>query len=662
MTPEIASSLRFGTKLHNKLEKALRDRLRLSERKFSDRYGQMARNEELFQAYIPTKEIDRIHRRKKNASDFAGVPDYSTIEVPYAYSVVMTMHTYYTSVFCARNPIFQVQGRHGETEQQVQAIETLLAYQAQVGANVLPLFVWLLDPGKYGFSVIGHYWEEEIIRCRSIEEEPAQFWGIPIPGAKPTKKAVVKDLPGYAGNKTYNVRPQDFFPDPNVALVHFQNGGFCGRYCEIPWDDIYQGSRHQNNEYRYFNYDQLKAQKEARDGHDPQAVSRDLGSGNVTTLPGQGNVNEFERYDLPQGFVKGHEIYLKLIPKEWKLGEGDRQEIWVFNLSASGIIFGAGPLGEYFGKFPFDILVDEVDGYTLFPKSTLERVKPLNDIMTWLINSHFYNVRASLNNMLVVDPSMVVMKDVENPEPGKHIRAKPSAYGRDVRTYLQQLQVGDVTRSHVQDLNLVMELVQRMVPANDSTMGLQQSQGNRTTATQSRIATNFSVSRLKTQCEWWSAGGWGPYTQKLIQRTQQHYDAPTQMRLVGDIAQFSTQFLEVTPELISGFYDFEPVDGTLPVDRFAQANLWQQIMLQMEKHPQIMMTYDIAKIFAWVAKLAGIKNMAQFRLTEDQKILQQLKAGNVIPIDQAQKETGGVPKVRRNPNEPQQIPNMGPTG
>lgn len=661
MTPEVASALRHGSKLHKKLEKALRDRLRMSEAKFRDRYGQMAKNEELFQAYIPTKEIDRINRRRKLNSDFAGVPDYSTIEVPYAYSVVMTTHTYYSSVFCARNPVFQVQGRHGETEQQVQAMETLLAYQAFVGQMLMPLFVWLLDPGKYGFGVIGHYWDNEIIRCRTMVEEPATFWGVPIPGKKAIKKLEVKDLPGYSGNRTYNVRPQDFFPDPNVALVHFQQGGFCGRYCETSWDEIYQGSRHSNNEYRYFNYDVLERQKAEREGRPSGTPARDEGSQNVTTLPGV-TPQEFENYDVPTGFVKGHEVYLKLIPKQWKLGEGDRQEIWVFNLSSSGVIFGGGPLGEYFNKFPFDLLTDEIDGYTLFPKSTLERIKPLNDIMTWLVNSHFYNVRASLNNMLVIDPSMVVMKDVENPEPGKHIRLKPSAYGRDVRTMLQQLQVGDVTRGHVQDLSMVMDMVQRMVPANDSIMGLQATSGNRTTATQSRISTNFGTSRMKTQCEWWSAAGWGPYTQKLIQRTQQHYDAPMQLRLVGDIAQFSTQFLEVTPELISGFYDFEPVDGTLPVDRFAQANLWQQIMLQMEKHPQIMMTYDIAKIFAWVAKLAGIKNMAQFRLTPDAQIQQQLQAGNVVPIGTAMNETGGTPKVRRNPQEPGQIPNMGATG
>lgn len=661
MTPEIASKLRYGSPLHRKLVQRLKDYLRMSEKKFRDRYKQMADNEDLFQAFVPVKEIDRINARRRKGTEWEGTADYSAIELPYAYSVVMTTHCYYSSVFCARNPIFQLQGRHGETEQQVQAMETLLAYQASVGANILPLYVWLLDPGKYGFSVLGHYWDEETIRCRHVVEKEAEFFGAPIKDAPKTKEVVVKDVPGYRGSRCYNVRPQDFFPDPRVALVHFQKGQFCGRYCETPFNEVYEGSRVKHNKYRYFNYDVLKRQKLSRDHtQTPEAAPRDEGSGNVTVLPGT-NI-ELDAVDLPVGFIKGHEIYLKLIPDEWGLAEGDREEIWAFNLSSSGVIFGAGPLGEYFHKFPFDVLTDEIDGYTLFPRSTLERVRPLNDVMTWLVNSHFYNVRASLNNLLVVDPSMVVMKDVENPAPGKAIRLKPTAYGRDVRTLLNQLQVGDVTRSHIGDLQLVMDMVQRMVPANDAIMGVQPSGSGRQTATSSRISTHFGTSRLKTQCEWWSAAGWTPFTQKLVQRTQQHYDENMKLRLVGDIAMFTQQFLEVTPELIAGMYDFEPVDGTLPVDRFAQANLWQQIMLQMEKHPQIMMTYDIAKIFAWVAKLAGIKNMAQFRLTPEAQLQQQLQAGNVVPISTAMKETGGQPAVRRNPNEPAQLPGMGATG
>lgn len=657
MNEEICNKVKFGSPLHKKLTDAIRQRLRMSDARFSDRYRVMAQNEELFQAYIPTQDVDRL--RKTNREQ-RGVPEYTTIELPYSYSVVMTAHTYYSSVFCSRSPVFQLSGRHGESETNVQANEVLLAYQMSVGANMLPLFVWLLDPGKYGFGVIGHYWEKETIRVRKTRKVQPSFFGQPIEGAEAETETYVEEVPGYEGSKLYNVRPQDWYPDPRVSLVNFQRGEFCGRYVEVPWNEIYEGSRHREGQYRYCNYEKLHRDRSAKSSSaEATFPSRDEGSSRVTTLPNTG-IGANEGFDVPVGFIKGHEFFFKLIPSDYQLGPEKKQEIWVFNVSSNGIIFGANSLGEYHGKFPFDLITDEIDGYSIFPRSTLERCKPLNDVMTWLVNTHFYNVRQALNNQFVVDPSMVVMKDVENPLPGRAIRLKPTAYGKDVRAAINQLQTMDITRTHVSDLALVMDMVQRMVPANDSMMGVQPQGSSRQTATSVRTSTHFSTSRLKTQCEWWSACGWGPLAQKLVQRQQQFYSQEKKYRLVGDVAQFSPEFVMVTPDAISGFYDFEPVDGTLPIDRFAQANLWQMILGQMQKHPEILMTYDIAKIFAWVSYLGGIKNLQQFRLTRDDLLMRQARAGNVVPIGQATREVTGQPKG--NMNEPQQTALAGPTG
>jgi hypothetical protein len=642
---ELRAKLKNGTRLHRKIAEAIRGRLRMSEQRMSDRYKQMAQNEELFQAYIPERDVDALRRQERERK---GVMHYRTVEIPYSYAVLMTMHTYYSSVFLARNPIFQLSGRHGEGETNKVAFESLLQYQVQVGMMALPLYVWLLDPGKYGYSVLGHHWDTEKIRIRTKQKRPRSFLGMPIPGTE-EEVDVVNDVLGYEGNRAFNVRAQDFFPDPRIALVHFQRGEFCGRFVETPWNEIYEGQQ----SGRYFNYEALK---KARDGRIQEGgtPARDEGSERVTKLPEEEEVVE-GGYDVPIGYVKGHEFYIRLIPNQWELGKEDQYEIWAFNISTNGIIFGAEPLGELNGKFPFDMLVDEIDGYTIAPRSTLERIKPLNDVISWLVNTHFYNVRAALNDKVIADPSMVVMKDLQSEEPGKIIRLKPLAYGKDVRTMVHQLATIDVTQGHLKDLTVWQDFIQRVTGANDTIMGMI-NPGGRKTATEVRSSTSFGVNRLKTQCEWFSATGFAPLVQGLVQRTQQHYTRERKFRLVGDTALLAPTFDMVTPEQIAGFYDYEPVDGTLPVDRFAQANLWQMIMGQLRYYPQIMMQYDIAKIFAWVANLAGIKNMAQFRVVPDQMMMQQATAGNVVPISQAGSKTN------TNLNEPRQIPGVGPTG
>ena len=106
-----------------------------------------------------------------------------------------------------------------------------------------------------------------------------------------------------------------------------------------------------------------------------------------------------------------------------------------------------------------------------------------------------------------------------------------------------------------------------------------------------------------------------------------------------------------SPADIQGFFDFVPVDGTMPVDRYAQANLWNQLFQTMSKVPPLMQQYDVAKMFGFVAQLAGLKNITQFRVqvVPDGLMQQQAAAGNVIPM-------------KTNPAEPGQIPSMGATG
>src|SRR3990167_8283086 len=133
MTPEeLQTKLKYGSPTHKKLEEAVAARLRLSEQRMKDRYSKIAENEELFQAYIPEQDVDALRRVNRQQN---GVPEYRTVEIPYAYAVAMTAHTYYTSVFLSRSPVLQLAGRHGEGETNKVAIESLLSYQMTTGGG-----------------------------------------------------------------------------------------------------------------------------------------------------------------------------------------------------------------------------------------------------------------------------------------------------------------------------------------------------------------------------------------------------------------------------------------------------------------------------------------------------------------------------------------------
>jgi len=158
---------------------------------------------------------------------------------------------------------------------------------------------------------------------------------------------------------------------------------------------------------------------------------------------------------------------------------------------------------------------------------------------------------------------------------------------------------------------------------------------SRTTATEVRTSTGFGVNRLKTITEYISAMGISTLASRMVLDSQQFYDANKKFKIVGDLAQMAgPTFLQVDPGMLSGDFDFVPVDGTLPVDRMAMATLWQNIMGQMRNFPQLMMQFDIGKVFTHVAQLAGIRNINQFKVqvVPDAVLAAQMGAGNVIPL------------------------------
>ena len=159
---------------------------------------------------------------------------------------------------------------------------------------------------------------------------------------------------------------------------------------------------------------------------------------------------------------------------------------------------------------------------------------------------------------------------------------------------------------------------ERAFGINDQLLGVLGG-GGRKTATEVRTSTGFGVNRQKTIAEYISATGFAQHSQRLVQLSQQYFKAERKFKVAGSLIREmgpaeAMNFMTVNPEAIAGFYDFVPVDGTLPVDRMALANLWKEILLQMKSVPGLIMQYDLGKIFSHVAQLAGIRNLNQFKI------------------------------------------------
>lgn len=656
--PSLTRKIPNESDLARRIRQEVRQRVASSYKDVQQRHKAWLEAEEAALAYLPEKETD-VNRRKDRES---GEPQYTTIQIPYSYAVLLSAHTYLTSVFLGRNPVMQYSARHGEAMQQVQAMEALIDYQLMVGAMLAPIYTWLYDVGKYGIGVMGLYWEDRFERISQIQQQPSKYdaAGNPVEYAKVQASVGIKT---YSGNKVYNVQPWDFLWDTRVPAGEFQKGEFCAVRFALSWNEC----KRREKAGMYTNLDQLgpgvvqDAYASANDG------AAELNKPEATGGTSQWEDHSYGSDSMPRkrpALVKGYECVIEIIPEEWGLGSSDYPEKWVFTVTADfKVLIGAQPLGAFHSKFPYVVGQLEVEGYGLVSRGYPQILKPVQDTVDWLVNSHFFNVRSALNNRVVVDPSRVVLKDVLNPLPGGVIRVRGVALGQDVRQAVNQLQVTDVTQNHLRDLQLMFGLGERTVGVNDQIMGMINT-GGRKTATEIRTSTTFGVNRLKTIAEWLSVTSFDPFSQMMVMNSQQYYDGEQKFRIVGDLANSAGgQFMTVTPESIAGFYDFVPVDGTLPIDKYAQANLWKELMAQMRNFPQLMMGYDLGRIFEWVAQLAGLKNITQFKiqLAPQEQLMLAAQAGNVVPMGGGGR-AGNKPPGTSGVSEPRQISGMGATG
>lgn len=647
LTREIPSDSELGRKILSECKA----RVRASESILSSKYKKFSEAEDSALAYIPEREADRLRK----ANRCSGLPEYTTIQIPYSYAVLMAAHTYLTSVFMGRNPIQQLSGRHGETEQQVQAFEALLDYQMQVGRILVPLYIWLYDALKYGIGVGELYWENRIESVTQIgeQEEVDPITGQPTGKTQKIQQTI--QIQTYSGNRFCNVQPVDFLWDTRFPAWDFQRGEYCAKRFALGWNEVV---RREKQGY-YTNIKEITS----------KYTGDQFSGGSTSSLEKpEATDSNFQTYDITElkvdhpSMIKGYEVHIEIIPKEWQLGNSDYPERWVFTCTQDfKVLMGAQPLGALHCKFPFCVLSLEPEGYGITTRGMSEILEPVQQTVDWLINSHFYNVRASLNNRWVVDPSRIVMKDLLDPLPGGVIRLKPSAYGSDPKMALSQFPIVDVTQTHLQDLQLMLGIGERTMGINDQIMGMLNT-GGRKTATEVRTSTSFGVNRLKTIAEFFSASGFDPLTQIMVQNTQQYYDAQQKFKIAGDLSNSAgARFMQVDPTMIGGAYDFVPVDGTLPIDRYAQMNIWLQIFGQLRQFPQLLVQYDMGKIFEWVASLGGIKNVGQFRvqLGSPAALAQQAQLGNVIPM-----QGGGQRPPGPGATSPQgqQVPGMGVAG
>lgn len=610
--------LRPGSKLHKRLKDKILENARESSTIMTKRHGAWNEMDRVLTTYI---EIDEDEEDIKLEDSRKPV----SIVFPYSYAILESLLAYLVAAFF-QSPLFRYEGRSPEDTIGAIFMEKLIEYQMYRSKVELGLHTMFRDSMVYGMGVVAPMWET-ISGYKTIIRDVTgrNLLGLPkvIGQEKVQERGIL-----YEGNVLRNVDIYKYLPDPNVSVHEHQRGEYNGWIEETNLMNLLS----QERDGDFFNVKYLKHLQGRRTAvYTDDPSRRDEKSG-------MGKPRNVEGITQP---VDNIWMYINLIPKDEGLGTSEYPEKWLFCLSSDEIIIQAKPLGLDHNMYPVAVSAPDFDGHSASPISRMETIYGLQGTLDWLFNSHIANVRKAINDMFVVDPYMLNMRDVEDPRAGKLIRMRRPGWGKGVDGAIKQLAVQDITRGNVADSAFIVEWMQKVAGADNPVMGnLRKGGPERLTSAEFQGTAQGAVNRLERVARIIGLQAMQDLGYMFASHTQQLMSESQKISVTGRwqetlIKEFGkTGNTLVDPKDILVDYDIIVRDGSVPGSNFSQ--IWIQMFQALAGNPELAQQFDIGRIFKHIARNAGAKNVDEFmkiKVAPDEQVMQQAEAGNVVPLN-----------------------------
>lgn len=575
----ISKKLVKGSILHDKLLEKLKDCFALSYKTMSTFYNQWEKYEKIYDAEAYKCEADKI-------------PEF---KFPEAFTQIDTIKTYIKSVLFAQSPMFHIQGVESDDVSSAELIETVIDYQIRNMDVRKVLNTLIQDALLYNIGIIRNEWTEE--------------WGW-VQIDDPTFGIIRDFRKVYQGNRASNIEPYNYFPDPRVIASNVNEGEFVGFTYDKSFNDLYKYSA----VGQFFNIEYVKEEYasiiDGRIRHNSN-VSSILYNNKGESIQGASIYGEQVTGDGDnKDRVEMAQIEIELVPSQYGISDNNIPEKWIFTIANRDTIVQAEQYSCQHGKFSAIPLVPYNDGHSFISKGLISRVEAYQEGESWLFNSHLQNVVRILNNNLVVDPELINVADISYSRPGNIIRTNPGNSGIPVSQGIMQLQVQDVTGTHMIDIESMRGIVQKITGANDNFMGT--ATASRKTATEVRAMNGMAGTKLSELTADIYAYCIKPWVEQMVANTQQYMNEALVLRIAGKSNINSNKPVQISREDIQGKFDYIMPDITNPPDRMAELALWKEFFMGIAQSPELMQTFDIVQVFMEMAKKANIKNVKDF--------------------------------------------------
>lgn len=618
-------ALKPGTLFHDELRNKILERATFSANKMSQRHDSWQKMDESVTAYSWIDDEEAKVQQKDARKPVS-------IVFPYSYAILETLMSYMVSAFFPE-PMFRYEGVGPEDLLGSMLMELIIGLHVNKTKVSLGLHTMYRDSFIYGIGAGVPGWE---VRRGSklIVPETA---GIASGLSGMAGRELLTDQILFEGNNFRNISPYRTLIDPNVSIDRFQEGEFFGWVERTNYVNLLTREGQEDDRFNT-KYLSLMNSRVSSVYKESQTRGLSSGEGASTNLDDQNVVDPIDVVVL----------YVNLIPADWKLSNVDVPQKWLFELAGDEVILSARPADFNHNMYPAVAIAPDSDGYSTTPLSRLEVLGGIQHLLNFTMNSHVTNVRKAINDMFIVDPSMVNMGDVYDPLPGKLIRLRKKGFGRGVDNVLKQLAVTDVTRGNVADAGMLISMMEKVGGADSSMMGMQRSGGpDRLTSAEFQGTRSGAMSRLERVAKMIGVQGMQDLGMFFASHTQQLLTLDTYVKIVGDHEKdlkeiFGNRIqegrLNVKPNELLINYDLIVRDGSVPGGNFNPQFL--QLYDMLAKNPELGAQFDMVRIFKYLAKSMGAKNVNDFvkqggnvnpQVMPDEEVAKNVQAGNLIP-------------------------------
>lgn len=598
--PDVPPGHPFRNKAtHDMLLKFLQQRLLYGKNCRDTDLTRLVRTDKKVAGWIKLSKEDKIRLKQQ---DDEGDPLVTKLNLPLAWVHIDDIMTYFAQTFAPNRGMFYHTANPNETGE-AQQITTKMnndAIQSGSYREILQGLFGLLKYNKGGYWV---NWAKEMGPTLVARDD----------GQPPSVDMQIR----WQGNRMEAVDNYNFFYDMSVPLHKLHTDGeFCARadLRSHYWLQSQAALGKFYNVEESLEYDETGTTMTYY-RNPPSEAQFDQGDNNAGTdtnwlsiLSETAGYIQANGFELVTIYIRINPMKFALVPKASKALR-DRFEVWRFTILNDEKIISADYMNNIHGYLPvfMGTMNDDIMGSA--QKSVAEILTPLQDFASFLVNTHVAASRSKLYGTTVYDPMMIDLDSIPKGEVAARVKVKPAAMGKDIRTYVMQLNTDMDTNQTLQDLDSVMSLINQFFPtqslpsqiasidrAVDSQVAAVQQGANRRQQKAARLLDD-SIFRNVRFAMYYNIIQYAPDQEDVT-------DAFTGTKVTLDIAKLRDTNL---PFIIG--------QGLKAIDRMAAASMLQNIIFALIQAPQAAQGLDLLGLIDyWTSMIDVDIDMKQFRL------------------------------------------------